>query len=62
MDPDWGASIDRTDRRIKLREKVAEIPLSKFRVKDLPLLTRINNCEGLWTEHKERIKELGIDG
>lgn len=35
MDPNWGAAVDHSFRLCRLKKKLANIPLSKFRASDV---------------------------
>ena len=41
IDPDWGKRIDRTDRIVKLKKKLAPLPLSEFAAGELGSLYRV---------------------
>lgn len=58
IDPNWGASIERSSRERKLRDKVNDTPLSKFRGRHFPALAKLYSYDRLLPEHEGLLREV----
>jgi hypothetical protein len=58
MDPNWGRSIERTDRKLRLRDKVDQTPLSKFKGRHFPALMELYSYDDLLPENEKLLKEV----
>jgi hypothetical protein len=59
IDPEgWARSIERSSNKRRLREKVDNMPLSKFKGSDFPILRRLYSYDDLYRDDIKRLEEL----
>jgi hypothetical protein len=54
----WSDNIDRTARKLKLRDAVDETPLSKFKGKHFGALKRLYSYDELLPSEEELLREV----